>query len=410
MNESDADYLTQGMTAAGFSAVSELDQADIAILVTCSVRQNAEQKAYGRFRELKAWKRARPGRAIAMTGCMANKEKDRLYDRLPDLDYRFDMRQYEAFVQDLQGEYETDPAQTGGAVLQHGLTAYVPAIFGCNEVCSFCIVPFVRGIERSRPLGDVVEDVRRFASQGVREVTLLGQTINSYRDPEKGARLADLLEAVERVPGIWRVRFLTSHPRHVHDDLLFAIRDLPRVCEHLHLPFQSGDDAILKQMRRRYTTDEYRAIIAHARSLVADLSVSTDVIVGYPGETEDQFQRTLALLEEIKFDVVHIQGFSPRPRTTAARQPDDVAPAEKKRRINVLLEAQRRIAEAANQRWLGRCVEVLVERVDDGEFTGRTRQNKVLVGSAPLGIEAGTVRRVRVEQATAWQLRGQVLN
>ena len=410
MNESDADYLTQGMTAAGFTAVADLDQADIAILVTCSVRQNAEQKAYGRFRELKAWKRARPGRAVAMTGCMVNKEKDRLYDRLPDLDYRFDMRQYEAFIQDLQGEYETDPAQTGGAVLQHGLTAYVPAIFGCNEVCSFCIVPFVRGIERSRPLDDVVEDVRRFARQGVREVTLLGQTINSYRDPERGARLADLLEAVERVPGIWRVRFLTSHPRHVHDDLLLAIRDLPRVCEHLHLPFQSGDDAILKQMRRRYTIEEYRAIIAHARSLVADLSVSTDVIVGYPGETEEQFQRTLDLLEEIKFDVVHIQGFSPRPRTTAARQPDDVSQAEKKRRINVLLDAQRRIAEAANRRWLGRTVEVLVERVEDGEFSGRTRQNRVVLGTAPLGAEVGTVRRVHVEQATAWQLKGQALN
>jgi tRNA-2-methylthio-N6-dimethylallyladenosine synthase len=410
MNESDADYLTQGLTAAGFSAVADLDQADLAILVTCSVRQNAEQKAYGRFRELKAWKRARPGRAIAMTGCMANREKDRLYDRLPDLDYRFDMRQYEAFIHDLQGEYETDPAQTGGAALQHGLTAYVPAIFGCNEVCSFCIVPFVRGIERSRPLDDVVEDVRRFARQGVREVTLLGQTINSYRDPEGSARLADLLEAVERVPGIWRVRFLTSHPRHVHDELLLAIRDLPRVCEHLHLPFQSGDDAILKQMRRRYTTDEYRAIIAHARSLIADLSVSTDVIVGYPGETEAQFQRTLELLEEIKFDVVHIQGFSPRPRTTAARQPDDVSPTEKKRRINVLLEAQRRIAEAANRRWVGRTVEVLVERVENGEFTGRTRQNKVLVGNAPLGVDAGTVRRVVVEQATAWQLKGQALN
>jgi len=410
MNESDADYLAQGMTAAGFSAVSELDQADIAILVTCCVRQNAEQKAYGKFRELKAWKRARPGRAIAMTGCMANKEKDRLYERLPDLDYRFDMRQYEAFIHDLQGEYETDPAQTGGAVLQHGLTAYVPAIFGCNEVCSFCIVPFVRGIERSRPLDDVVEDVRRFAGQGVREVTLLGQTINSYRDPESRARLAELLEAVERVPGIWRVRFLTSHPRHVHDDLLFAIRDLPRVCEHLHLPFQSGDDAILKQMRRRYTTEEYRAIIAHARSLVPDLSVSTDVIVGYPGETEEQFRRTLDLLEEIKFDVVHIQGFSPRPRTTAARQPDDILPAEKKRRINVLLDAQRRIAEEANRRWLGRTVEVLVERVDQDGFSGRTRQNKVLVGSAPLGVEPGTVRRVRVEQATAWQLKGQALN
>src|SRR5437764_5917141 len=166
MNESDADYLQQGLTAAGFSAVSDLNDADLAILVTCCVRQNAEQKAYGKFRELKGWKRARPGRAIAMTGCMANKEKDRLFARLPDLDYRFDMREYEAFIRDLQGEYETDPAATGGAVLRQGLTAFVPVIFGCNEVCSFCIVPFVRGIERSRPLKDVVEDVRLFAGQG----------------------------------------------------------------------------------------------------------------------------------------------------------------------------------------------------------------------------------------------------
>jgi tRNA-2-methylthio-N6-dimethylallyladenosine synthase len=409
MNDSDADYLTQGMTAAGFQAVADLDDADLAILVTCCVRQNAEQKAYGKFRELRGWKRARPGRAIAMTGCMANKEKDRLYERLPDLDYRFDMREYEAFIQDLEGEYETDPASTGGAVLQHGLTAFVPVIFGCNEVCSFCIVPFVRGVERSRPLEDVLEDVSRFASQGVREVTLLGQTVNSYRDPEHGTRLAGLLEAVERVPGIWRVRFLTSHPRHVHDDLLFAIRDLPRVCEHLHLPFQSADDAILKQMRRRYTRDEYRTVVGRARDLIPDLSLSTDVIVGYPGETMEQFQRTLDLLEEIQFDVVHIQGFSPRPRTTAARQPDDVTQEEKKRRINILLDAQRRIAERANRRWLGRTVEVLVERIEDGDARGRTRQNKVVIGSAPLGVQVGTVRRVRVDHATAWQLRGPVV-
>jgi tRNA-2-methylthio-N6-dimethylallyladenosine synthase len=410
MNESDADYLAQGMTAAGFTQVEELDSADLAILVTCSVRQNAEQKAYGRFRELRGWKRERPGRAIAITGCMANKEKDRLYERLPDLDYRFDMREYEAFISDLAGEYETDPAQTGGTVLLHGLTAYIPVIFGCNEVCSFCIVPFVRGTERSRPLEDVLEDVRRFSAQGVREVTLLGQTVNSYRDPSNGARLSSLLAAVERVPGIWRVRFLTSHPRHVHDDLLTAIRDLPRVCEHLHLPFQSADDLILKQMRRRYTRDEYRGIIRHARDVIPDLSVSTDVIVGYPGETEDQFQLTLELLEEIQFDVVHIQGFSPRPRTTAARQPDDVSPLEKKRRINILLGAQRRIAEEANRRWLNRTVEVLVERVDGTQLSGRTRQNKVVHGEALLGAEIGSVRTVRVESATAWQLRGSVLS
>ncbi len=410
MNESDADYLAQGMTAAGFTQVQELDAADLAILVTCCVRQNAEQKAYGKFRELRGWKRERPGRAIAMTGCMANKEKDRLYERLPDLDYRFDMREYEAFIRDLQGEYETDPAQTGGAVFQHGLTAYIPVIFGCNEVCSFCIVPFVRGTERSRPMADVLEDVRRFSEQGVREVTLLGQTVNSYRDPSSGARLSALLAAVERVPGIWRVRFLTSHPRHVHDDLLSAIRDLPRVCEHLHLPFQSGDDLILKQMRRRYTRDEYRGIISHARDLIPDLSVSTDVIVGYPGETEEQFTLTLDLLEEIQFDVVHIQGFSPRPRTTAARQPDDVSQQEKKRRINILLAAQRRIAEEANRRWIDRDVEVLVERVDGSQLSGRTRQNKVVLGEAPFGADVGTVRSVRIESATAWQLRGSVVH
>lgn len=409
MNESDADYLTQGLQAAGFESVPGLDQADLAILVTCCVRQQAEQKAYGRFRELRGWKQARPGRAIAMTGCLANKEKDRLFERLPDLDYRFDMRAYEAFIQDLQGEYETDPAQTGGAVLQHGLTAFVPVIFGCNEVCSFCIVPFVRGTERSRPLRDVVDDVRRFADQGVREVTLLGQTVNSYHDPETGTGLAGLLEAVDRVPGIWRVRFLTSHPRHVHDDLLQAIRDLPRVCEHLHLPFQSGDDDILRKMRRRYTRDQYREIIGRARAAIPDLSLSTDVIVGYPGETEEQFQRTLTLLEDLQFDVVHIQGFSPRPRTTAALQPDDIGPAEKKRRINILLNAQRAIAERANQRWLGQTVEVLVEKAEGSEVSGRTRQNKVVHAAAPLGGEPGTVRQVRIDAASAWQLQGCVV-
>ena len=409
MNESDADYLSQGLTAAGFQGVTDLDDADLAILVTCCVRQNAEQKAYGKFGELRGWKRQRPGRAIAMTGCMANKEGDTLYQRLPDLDYRFDMREYEAFISDLHGHYETDPAQTGGAVLQHGLTAFIPVIFGCNEVCSFCIVPFVRGTERSRPLPDVVEDVRRFVAQGVREVTLLGQTVNSYRDPDTKAGLASLLEAVDRVPGLWRVRFLTSHPRHVHDDLLHAIRDLPRVCEHLHLPFQSGDDVILKQMRRRYTRDEYRSIIAHARHTIPELSVSTDVIVGYPGETEEQFSRTLELLAEIQFAVVHIQGFSPRPRTTAGRQPDDVPLDEKKRRINILLDAQRRIAETANQRWLNRSVEVLIEKAERNEISGRTRQNKVVLADAPLGAEVGTVRRVHVTAATAWQLKGRLV-
>ncbi len=406
MNVADADYLTELLTTAGFRAAPSLDESDLAILVTCCVRQNAEQKVYGKFRELKAWKRAHDGRAIAMTGCMANKEGDRLFARLPDLDYRFDVREAPAFVRDLQGDFTTDPASTGGAVLQRGVTAFVPVIYGCNEVCSFCVVPYVRGVERSRPLTEIVEEVGRLSAGGVKEVTLLGQTVNSYRCPESGARLADLLAAVDAVPGLLRVRFLTSHPRHVTDDLLFAIRDLPKVCEHLHLPVQSGDDAVLKHMRRRYTQAEYEAIVARARDLIPELALSTDIIVGYCGETETQFERTQALLERVRWDVIHVQGFSPRPRTTAGRLPDDVPPAEKKRRINLLLEAQRRIADDLNRRWRGCEVEVLVERgQEDGLWAGRTRGNKTVVFSDSRAV-VGTLRRVRIEETTAWQLRG----
>jgi tRNA-2-methylthio-N6-dimethylallyladenosine synthase len=406
MNVADADYLTELLTTAGFRAAATPDESDLAILVTCCVRQNAEQKVYGKFRELKAWKRAQEGRAIAMTGCMANKEGDRLFARLPDLDYRFDVREAPAFVRDLQGDFTTDPASTGGAVLQRGVTAFLPVIYGCNEVCSFCVVPYVRGVERSRPLPEIVEEVRRLAAGGVKEVTLLGQTVNSYRCPQTGARLADLLAGVDAVPGLVRVRFLTSHPRHVTDELLLAIRDLPKVCEHLHLPVQSGDDIVLKHMRRRYTHAEYEAIVARARALIPDLALSTDIIVGYCGENETQFAQTQALLERVRWDVIHVQGFSPRPRTTAGRLPDDVPPAEKKRRINLLLEAQRRIADELNRRWRDREVEVLVERrQDDGLWAGRTRGNKTVVFSDSQAA-AGTLRRVRIDETTAWQLRG----
>jgi len=408
MNVADAEYLGELLSRAGFHPAPSLELADLAVLVTCCVRQNAEQKVYGKFRELKGWKRARPGRAIAMTGCMANKEGDRLFARLPDLDYRFDVRDAPAFVRDVQGDFTTDPASTGGAVLQRGITAFVPVIYGCNEVCSFCIVPYVRGVERSRPLAEVVDEVTRLAGTGVKEVTLLGQTVNSYRCPQTGARLWDLLAAIDAVRGLLRVRFLTSHPRHVTDELLFALRDLPKVCEHLHLPVQSGDDAVLRHMRRRYTHAEYEAIVARARALVPGLSISTDLIVGYCGESEDQFAQTLALLERVRWDVIHVQAFSPRPRTTAGRLPDDVPPPEKKRRINVLLEAQRRIAAELNQRWLQQAVEVLAERQQtDSLWVGRTRGNKTVVFTDP-GAAPGRLRRVQVTETTAWQLRGEV--
>ena len=405
MNDADRESLAEQLAEIGVVPEVALDDADLVVLITCAVRQNAEQKVYGKFRELAAWKRARPGRAIALTGCMGVEHGSALLDRLPDLDYLFDVREPDGFLLKLQALWSAD---VGGATLpvpaSDRLSAYVPVIGGCDEMCTYCIVPFVRGRERSRTVAEVVDHVRRLVARGVREVTLLGQNVNSYRCPASGAGLPELMAAVDRVEGLRRQRFLTSHPRNASPALFAAMRGLPTACEQLHLPVQAGDDSLLRRMRRMYTVDAYRDVIADARATVPGVAVSTDIIVGFSGETEAEFGGTERLLRELRFDVVHLQAYSVRPGTAAARRPDDVPLVEKKRRLNHLLALQRDIALERNRALVGSTVEVLVEGVgEDGRAFGRTRQGKVAWLPANAAAPGELVDAV-VRDATARQL------
>jgi tRNA-2-methylthio-N6-dimethylallyladenosine synthase len=411
MNDADRERLAEEFADIGFVPEVALDDADLAVLITCTVRANAEQKVYGKFRELIPWKRERPGRAVAVTGCMAVEHGEALLQRLPELDYVFDVREPEGFLAKLQALHaaDIDAPVTLPATDRH--SAYVPVMGGCNEMCTYCIVPFVRGRETSRSVGEIVDHVSRLVSRGVREVTLLGQNVNSYRDPESGCALPELMHAVDQVPGLWRLRFLTSHPRNAVPELFAAMAELPTACEQLHLPVQAGSNTLLRRMRRMYSVDEYREKIAQARAAVSPrLSLSTDIIVGFCGETEQEFLGTEALMRELRFDTVHLAAYSVRPGTAAARRPDDVPQVEKKRRLNHLLALQREIASERNREYVGTEVEVLVEGVsDDGRLYGRTRENKVAWlprGSAP----PGSLARARVTGASAWQLHAEAVD
>lgn len=409
MNDADRTALGEQLAEIGCVPEVELEDADLAVLITCAVRQNAEQKVYGKIGELAGWKRERPGRAIALTGCMGVEHGSALLDRLPALDYVFDVREPEGFLTKIQALHG---ANLEGAVTlpaSDRLSAYVPVIGGCNEMCTYCIVPFVRGRETSRPVAAVVEDVQRLVDRGVREITLLGQNVNSYRDPGSGAGLPELLAAVDAVPGLLRLRFLTSHPRNAVPALWEAMRDLPTVCEQLHLPVQAGHDALLRRMRRVYTVAEYRAVIKSAVATVPGLALTTDIITGFCGETDEEFAGTEQLMRDLRYDVVHLQAYSVRPGTAAARRPDDVPLAIKKARLNRLLSLQREIAHERNRALVGQDVEVLIEGSgDDGRVYGRSRQNKV-TWMPPGSGTVGDLVSATVADATAWQLRAEPL-
>jgi len=341
---------------------------------------------------------------ISLTGCMGVEHGSALLDRLPDLDYLFDVREPDGFLAKLQSLYGDSLEGSVALPASDRLSAYVPVIGGCNEMCTYCIVPFVRGREISRPVEAIVEDVHRLVERGVREVTLLGQNVNSYRDPATGRGLPELMVAVDRVPNLFRQRFLTSHPRNAVPELFEAMRDLPTACEQLHLPVQAGDDELLRRMRRIYTVDEYRRVLDTARATVPNIALSTDIITGFCGETEAEFEGTERLMREVRFDVVHLQAYSPRPGTAAARRPDDVPTVEKKRRLNHLLALQRQVSLEINERLVGERIEVLIEGVaDDGRRYGRTRQNRVAFLPASAGA-VGDLTDAVVHGVTAWQL------
>jgi len=432
MNEADSQRVGSELEKLGYQYSPSYRDADVVVVNTCVVRQSAEDKGAGFTHSLKPLKQDKD-RVIALMGCQVgvrgNKHLKKVF---PHVDVFMPPSEAGPLVNHLLGKghlpkeakalAERHALQNGdpsaslrtGLILplhqQHNLVAaHVPIIYGCNHVCAFCIIPSRRGVERSRSIGEISREIRSLVAQGVKEVTLLGQIVDRYGfDLVAGPRLADLLRAIHEIDGLERIRFLTSHPNYMNDHLLQTAAELPKVCEHIEIPIQAGHDETLSRMKRRYTVDEYRRRIERVRHYLPQTSIATDVIVGFPGETEEHFQGTLDILAELKMDVCHSAMYSPRPGTVSDKMmPDDVSPEEKKRRLKAVNDLQEEIVAEINSRYVGQTVEILVEEKHKGKWKGRTRANK-LVFFEDEQDRKGQLVNIEIEWAGPWSMRGVV--
>jgi tRNA-2-methylthio-N6-dimethylallyladenosine synthase len=409
MNEADSAKLVAGLARLGWEEASDPEAADLAVVNTCVVRQKAEDRAVGHLGRLRKLKERCNGTfRIAVMGCLVGPRPNDLRARFPFVDIWAQPQAFGVILralvpeEGLGGEFwPTTYAEPKGP------TAFVPVIHGCNKFCTYCIVPYRRGRERSRTVEDIAREVAVHCARGVREVTLLGQTVEAYgKDLPNLPDLADLFAAVHNTPGLLRIRFLTSYPKEMTERIVRSVAELPKVCEHFNIPVQTSDNQMLARMRRGYAIEEYLEWVGRIRELLPDASLSTDVIVGFCGETEAQFQRTLDLLAAIRFDKVHVAAYSPRPGTIACRTlEDDVSHEEKMRRLHAVETLQERIAGEINAQLLGTVQEVLVETHDrDGKLGGRTRTNKLVHFSGE--ARPGDLVKMRIDKASPWSLQG----
>ncbi len=434
MNVRDAEAVAAGLEAAGHLPALHENDADLIIVNTCSVRGKAEDKAVGKLGLLCYGKRSAPHRLVGVMGCMVQRRGAALLKKMPQLDFAIGTRQQQAIPALLQrlaaGERSIllldDPTATprvSGAHLSGASNAFVTILLGCNRRCAYCIVPDVRGPEYSRPAKDVLEEVQQLAANGTREVTLLGQSVMNYGRsnpvwdptvPSPGGFHEDLprlLEAVSAIPGIRRIRFTSGHPSGITDDLVRAMRDIPKVCAHLHLPVQSGSDRILSLMRRGYTAAQYLNAVARLRTAMPDFALTSDVIIGFPTETEEDFEATRQLMETAAFDNTYIFKYSPRPNTPAALLQDDVPTAEKMRRNELLLDDQDVRGQRLNEATIGRTLEVLAEGVslrNDQRWAGRSPGNKIVIFEHQPHIAIGDLVPVKITSAKPQALYGEV--
>lgn len=400
MNKAESERLGSYFEQLGYQPAAA-DEADLIVLNSCVVRQGAEDRVINKLHNLRPLKKSRPDLTIAVTGCLVNAHLAQLKERFPQVDYFFKPGDYPQWLEKPEWEQVLPPRPTP--------STYVSIIQGCDNFCSYCIVPYRRGRNRSRPAEEITAEVRELVNRGAREITLLGQNVDSYgHDLPEQPDLADLLYELNAIDGLLRLRFLTNHPRDMSPKLIEAVAGLDKVCEQLSLPVQSGSNEILKAMRRGYTIEQYRQLITEIKSKIAGVALSTDVIVGFPSETEPQFQQTLDLLSELRFDTVHVAVYSPRPGTIAAREFEDNIPAEEKRgRLNEIERLQEGIAAEINAQLLGKTAEVLVEGEKKGRLYGRTKSGKLVFFSDHSNC-LGQLKNVRIEKTSPWSLQGKV--
>lgn len=426
MNESDTERINGELSALGYIEAAAMEDADIIILNTCSIRQNAEEKVYGKIGEIAQIKRKNPNLLVGIMGCMAQENKGKLIARMPIIDFVLgpyhigDLK--ETILEEtekrahivrteLRPERVKDYSELR-ASRKSKIFAWVPIMQGCNKFCTYCIVPYVRGRQTSRTVEDICEEARALAAEGYKEITLLGQNVNSYGlDFRNGTDFATLIRALDDVSGIERIRYMTSHPRDMTFDMVDAMAESPKVARHMHLPVQHGDNEILKRMNRGYTVEHFNELLAYAREKMPGLVVTTDIITGFPGETEKAHEATLRLLETARFDSAYTFIFSPRTGTPAAKMDNQIPEDIKKRRLQDLMDIQNRVSLEINLEMEGNEYPVIAEgptRQDPENWYGRTSGNKMIIFKKPETIQIGDTLTAKVTQAQTWVLKGEV--
>jgi tRNA-2-methylthio-N6-dimethylallyladenosine synthase len=405
MNQADAEQLATSLERLGYQYAPEIEKADLIVLNSCVVRQSAENRVLGKLDSLKELKRRSSDTVVALAGCMVDSEVDQLKHRFPHVDLFLKPGQFDGILELAKARApKVSDSFTTSALSP---TAFVTIIEGCDNFCSYCIVPYRRGRERSHPIAELRCQVESLVERGVKEITLLGQNVDSYGHdlPDKPG-LADLLQELNSIEQLTRIRFLTSHPKDMSQKLIQAVASLEKVCEHISLPVQAGDDEILQAMGRGYTVQSYRELVEQIRCAIPTVALATDVIVGFPGETEEQFQRTINLLSDLRFDTVHIAAYSVRPGTLAAKRlKDNVSFSEKRRRLQEVEELQGNIASEINARLLGHTPEVLVEGKKKGKWYGRTRTDKLVFFENDADC-LGQLVNVQIKKTSPWALQG----
>ena len=408
MNKADSERLGSALDQLGLKSVDNNQDADIVVLNSCVVRQSAEDRVIGNLNIAGSVKKKNPGQIVALMGCMVGAQTDELKKRFPYVDLFMRPQEYSPLL-DLVGEsqgLDWEGCVGSLAPSEPNISTYVPIIHGCDLMCTFCIIPYRRGRQVSRPIDDIAHEVELLVQRGVKEVTVLGQTVDAYGlDLPGEPDLSDLFFRLNEISDLERIRFLTSHPSFMSQRIIDSVQNLPKVCEHINLPVQSGDDEILTLMRRPYSRGEYKELVYKIRASIPNVSISTDLIVGFPGETSEQYENSLDLIRELKFDKVHCAAYSTRPGTIADRtMVDDVSQDEKSRRLKEVDSVQEDILRHINSELVGNELEVLVEGQKNGRWQSRTRTDKIVFFDHD-NVKIGDVVSVTIESSTAWSLQ-----
>lgn len=424
MNESDTERINGQLEELGYQPAEKMDDADIIIMNTCSIRQNAEEKVYGKIGEIKKLKEKNPRLLLGIAGCMAQENKGKLIERMPIIDFvigPYHIHDLKDIIsnENAKGSHvvktERNPHSVSDysdlkAVRKSHIFAWIPIMQGCNKFCTYCIVPYTRGRELSRPVEAICKEIQELANEGYKEVTLLGQNVNSYGlDFRNGTDFGTLIRAIDKIDGIERVRYMTSHPRDMTYDMVDAMAASPKVVRHMHLPVQHGSTEMLKAMNRGYTIERFKELVAYVREKMPDIALTTDLITGFPGETEEMHQETVKLLKEIRFDSCYTFIYSPRKGTPAARMENQIDDETKHRRLQELMDVENEISLELNKEMEGKTYTVIVEgpsKQDETNWFGRTSTNKMILFPYKEGLKVGDTVEAKVETAQTWVLKG----